>query len=170
MQIAVAASMASRGYDEEEIFALLYPATQAAAGKYGERWNWKREAKEIRRDIAKVKLKFPPKAGAKPEPIKPLPVSTSTAVTAPGSGAVKRTINPDNATHIKVGEAMINVIKDRGDAMIFMDKASWYYSDGLWTMDATDRPGWLKVGIEKSIMAGGFSSSQKLRSEVLSWI
>jgi P4 family phage/plasmid primase-like protien len=185
-QIAVASSMVGKGYLDDEIVDLLEAATRAAAGKYGERWNWKREVRDIRRDVEKWRREHPPKPGKNPPPIKLESISTPTdveskdvklesesastsAVVVSGS-AVKRTVNPDNATHIKVGDTMIGVIKARGDAMIFMDKTSWYYTDGLWTMDATDRPGWLKVGIEKAIMAGGFSSTNRLRSEVMSWI
>jgi P4 family phage/plasmid primase-like protien len=169
-QIAVASSMVGKGYVDDVIVDLLEAATRAAAGKYGERWNWKREVSDIRRDVVKWRKEHPPKPGKSPPPIKLEPVSTSTDVAVTGSKIVKRTVNPDNATHIKVGDSIIGVIRGRGDAMIFMDKASWYYNDGLWTMDATDRPGWLKVGIEQAIMAGGYSSSQKLRNEVLSWV
>jgi P4 family phage/plasmid primase-like protien len=167
-QIAVAASMVGKGHNDDEIVELLGAATRAAAGAYGQNWNWTRELRDIRRDVVKWRKEHPPKPGKNPSPIKLESVSVSTSTDVAVSTV--RTVNPDNATHIKVGDNMIRVIKDRGDAMIFMDKTSWYYADGLWTMDATDRPGWLKVGIEKSIMAGGYSSSRKLRDEVLAWI
>jgi P4 family phage/plasmid primase-like protien len=169
-QIAVAASMVGKGYDDDAIVDLLMAATKAAAGKYGERWNWRREATGIRKDVIKWRREHPPKPGKNPQPIKLGAASTSTDVAVSGSNVVKSTVNPDGAVHIKVGDNMIRTIEGRGDAMIFMDKASWYYADGLWTMHATDKPGWLKVGIEQSIMSGGFTSSRKLRDEVLAWI
>jgi hypothetical protein len=51
-QLAVSSSMVSRGHSDEEITELLMEATRAAAGHYGESWNWRREERSIRRMIA----------------------------------------------------------------------------------------------------------------------
>jgi hypothetical protein len=42
-QIVVTASMLNAGHDIEDVVALVLEATRAAAGDYGNRWNWKRE-------------------------------------------------------------------------------------------------------------------------------
>lgn len=48
-QLAVSASLLTRGEDPESVVSALLDATRAAAGIYGEKWNWGREEKIIRR-------------------------------------------------------------------------------------------------------------------------
>src|SRR5258708_24705398 len=48
-QLAVSASLLNQGTDIEEVVAMLMRATRAAAGEYGDRWNWGKEEKRARR-------------------------------------------------------------------------------------------------------------------------
>jgi hypothetical protein len=47
-QVSVSAALLNRGYSIDEVIDLLLTATRAAAGQFGERWNWRREEREIR--------------------------------------------------------------------------------------------------------------------------
>ena len=47
-QVRVSAALLTRGHTVAEVTDLLLGATQRAAGEYGARWNWAREAKKIR--------------------------------------------------------------------------------------------------------------------------
>jgi putative DNA primase/helicase len=47
-QLSTTASMLSSGVPIEEVVKIVLAATRAAAGHYGERWNWKREERAIR--------------------------------------------------------------------------------------------------------------------------
>ena len=47
-QVRVSAALLTRGHTVAEVTDVLLAATQRAAGEYGARWNWAREAKKIR--------------------------------------------------------------------------------------------------------------------------
>ena len=42
-QISVSAALLNRGVSTDEVVDVLLTATRAAAGSFGERWNWQRE-------------------------------------------------------------------------------------------------------------------------------
>src|ERR1700730_12267702 len=48
-QISVSAALLCRGQPVDEVVAILVEATRAAAGNFGERWNWVREEHALRR-------------------------------------------------------------------------------------------------------------------------
>jgi hypothetical protein len=70
-QISVEASMINSGHSDEEIVAVVLAATRDAAGDYGKRWNWDREEKKIRRDIAGWHKRLE-KEGKQPKPKPPV--------------------------------------------------------------------------------------------------
>ena len=47
-QISVSAALLNRGHPIEEVVEVVLTATRAAAGQFGERWNWRREEGAIR--------------------------------------------------------------------------------------------------------------------------
>ena len=47
-QISVTAALLNRGQSIDEVVDIVLAATRAAAGHYGERWNWRREERAIR--------------------------------------------------------------------------------------------------------------------------
>jgi hypothetical protein len=53
-QISVSAALLNRGHAVDEIVEILLEATRAAAGTFGERWNWRREEREIPQDVRDV--------------------------------------------------------------------------------------------------------------------
>jgi hypothetical protein len=183
-QIAVAASMVGKGHTDDEIVEVLMAATKAAAGDYGKRWNWRVEEGNIRKDIVKWRKEHPPKTKSVEREAKstnPAPASTSTdsptgsnVVSLAGAAAARKpkpkpTLSDSDANHIKIGSAVLDVIKGRGDDLLFTEKAAWICTGGLWTM-MTDSDGWLNVEIEKAIMGLGYTSTKRLRGETLAWI
>jgi hypothetical protein len=48
-QVSVSAALLNRGHPTDEVVEILMAATRAAAGAYGERWNWRREERAIRK-------------------------------------------------------------------------------------------------------------------------
>ncbi len=70
-QISVEASMINSGHSDDEIVEIVMAATRAAAGDYGKRWNWNREEKTIRKDIATWRKKLAAK-GQEPKPKPPV--------------------------------------------------------------------------------------------------
>jgi hypothetical protein len=159
-QISVESAMINRGHSDEEIVEVVLAATRVAAGDYGKRWNWRFEERKIRSDIARWRVKLG-KEGKEPTPapdrlVPSLPSQDSQSsnviyLNNSGSGAValrqpksKTDTNRANveAAHIKIGMAVINVIKDRGDDLLFTEKTAWYCEGGLWRM-MTDGASWL---------------------------
>jgi D5 N terminal like/RepB DNA-primase from phage plasmid len=193
-QIAVAASLVNSGHTDDEIVELLIAATKAAAGDYGKRWNWRMEERSIRRDIAKWRAKLakegktpaprqepdrssksPPRAdndngsAANTEVASSAPAGNSNVVSlATARAKPKPELKADDATHIKIGSAVIGVIQKRGDDLIFMERASWFCDAGLWSM-VTDNM-WLNVEIEKAVVALSYSSTLRLINETRAWI
>jgi hypothetical protein len=47
-QVSVSAALLNRGQSIDEVVDILLTATRAAAGQFGERWNWRREEHAIR--------------------------------------------------------------------------------------------------------------------------
>ena len=70
-QIQVSASMLNAGIAIDDVVTTVLEATHAAAGDYGNRWNWKREEKEIRRACETWLAKHPVKTVATPAVDKP---------------------------------------------------------------------------------------------------
>jgi P4 family phage/plasmid primase-like protien len=180
-QISVEAALIGKGHDDEEIVELVLAATKAAAGDYGKRWNWRTEERNIRRDISDWRVKLA-KKGEVPKPLQQqVPKSIATVETAPTnvvSIAKARTAavlkpkldaSPDDANHIKIGATVIDLIRKRGDDLIFTEKAAWFCEGGLWRM-MTDSSAWLNVQVEAAIVGLNYSSTMKLRNEAKSWI
>jgi hypothetical protein len=66
-QLSVSASLLTGGMYTDDAVALILEATKGAAGAYGERWNWKREEKAIRKMCADWLKKHPVTPGRQAE-------------------------------------------------------------------------------------------------------
>lgn len=58
-QLAVSASLLNAGHAADEVTDIIVNATKAAAGPYGERWNWRREEAAIRKMCSSWLAKHP---------------------------------------------------------------------------------------------------------------
>jgi P4 family phage/plasmid primase-like protien len=74
------------------------------------------------------------------------------------------------ANHIRLGGAVVDVIKNRGWNIMFTEKAAYLYRDGLWSMATDGLTFLLNVEIEHGAKAMGMTSNSKLISETRQWI
>jgi hypothetical protein len=84
-QVSVSAALINRGTPVEEVVSILLDATRAAAGAFGERWNWAREEHELRSMCETWLVKHPP--GAEPEP----PATPAPSPSAHAAGGNRQT-------------------------------------------------------------------------------
>jgi P4 family phage/plasmid primase-like protien len=187
-QLACSASMLNAGTPDQEVIDTIMAATKAACGDYGKRWNWKRELKTVEDMVESWHKKFVPKVTPAQAQAKaaasvvadkyiasntPAPSAEVVSLAKARTAAAikpKPAADPNDANHIIIGKAVIDVIKKRGDDLIFTEKAAWRCSGGLWTM-ATDGMGaWLNVEIERAARGLNFASASKLINETRLWI
>jgi putative DNA primase/helicase len=90
-QLSVSAALLNRGTPIEEIVTALLDATRAAAGQFGERWNWRREEGAIRKMCETWLAKRPQTIQPDPETHTPPPETEADLPPDPGT-------EPDPAT------------------------------------------------------------------------
>jgi hypothetical protein len=175
-QLAVTASLLTNGVEREEVVQTVLDATRAAAGAYGERWNWRREERAIVQ-MCDTWLKKHPQ-----QQPRSLSSAAVTHTIIAGSNVIKLDEHKQEPAkkpkpakgglpnHIVLGEAVIEAIKSRGDDLIFTRKAAWRYSDGLWTMEVDGLQAWLNVEIETACRALNIDSANRVISEARQWI
>lgn len=170
-QIDVASSMLAKGHNEEEIVQLLMAATQAAAGDYGKRWNWRTEEKNIRLDIAGLPEKFEKKDAARKTMSDEEPKTATVTQLRPLTQTKPKPaqqLDASTPNHIHLGDAVIKTIKSRGDDLMFTERASWFCDQGIW--QPTTDINWLNVEIQKGAVGMDLVSINKLINETRSWI
>jgi phage/plasmid-associated DNA primase len=180
-QLAVTASMLNAGHAVADIVTLVLDATKAAAGDYGKRWNWRKEEKTIE-DMCTGWVK---KHGVKTMPGSKQGIAENRDShlrnESVGGGATVHALKPKKGPkispkpnelhHVKLGLAVVGLIQDRGDDLMFTPKGgSWRYSNGLWSMATDGMNAWLNVEIEKAAQALDYSSTSKNINETREWI
>lgn len=187
-QLAVSSSMLNAGSTTEEVVEVLLAATKAAAGDYGKRWNWRIEERSIRKMCESWHKKYTPTGSSRTGPneeIRSPNLIMGGTPQAPagqtGGGNVvslatarvakpKPKVEQDDATHIKLGQCVIDMIRKRGDDILFTEKAGWRCEGGIWTMATDGMNAWLNVEIETHAKGMGYPSNNKLLSETRNWI
>jgi hypothetical protein len=136
-QISVSASLLTAGIAIDEVVSLVLEATRAAAGDYGNRWNWKREEKELR--------------GACKTWIKKHPQPKAAACGAAGAGArgaagpkeapkaKKAAGGNSDALHLTISNVFFDAMERRGyDFRMVPDSRGveqcWRYDGDLWSL------------------------------------
>lgn len=166
-QLQVSASLLSRGTPIEEVIGIISDATRAAAGPYGERWNWRREDLEIRKMCEDWQRKNPAQkaviasasAAAKP----PLNQIKAIEEMANGGAVVQlsearakkekpsKKSPPDSKQGLPgiVADGVIESIRQVGQDILLTEGEIWLYADGIWhVMTEADRQ-WLLTLIQK---------------------
>src|SRR5258708_2648726 len=164
-QLAVSASLLNQGTDIEEVVAMLMRATRAAAGEYGDRWNWGKEEKRARRmctDWLKKHPISPPSESRDRRRPEIVHMSEHREV------AQRKKKQTNVPLHIVLGEAVVGAIRGGGCDLLFTPKAAWRYADGLWSMDLDKA--WLDVEIETGAQALDIESNNRLLREAKGWI
>jgi len=72
--------------------------------------------------------------------------------------------------HVIIGTAVIEVIKNRGEDLLFTEKATYYYSNGMWSMAVDGLTTWLNIEIERAAQYFRQPSNNKLINEARGWI
>lgn len=170
-QLAVSASLLNQGTPTTEVVDILLSATKAAAGLYGERWNWKREEKALEKMCATWLSKHPQ---SNPPQITPKPQTpTGNVVSMADAAAAVRKPKPTKsnvATHIVLGEAVIAAVRHRGDDLVFTPRAAWRYTGGLWSLEIDGLRSWLDMEIETACRELNIESTNKIVGEARQWI
>ena len=184
-QISVTASLLTAGMPIDEVVSIVLEATRRAAGDYGQRWNWKREEKAIRKG-GETWLKKHPVAAAKTETpfvkvdvaktIAPTP-QTATVHNLSEARAKKETepkpksqkvIDRENM-HVVVGSTMLKMLQDAGRPIMVVSDQLWRYDDQIWTACENRGRHALDSEIETCIRALGMPSNLKLVAETRGW-
>ena len=175
-QLAVSASLLTRGVETDEVVSLIQQATQAAAGPLGANWNWQREEREIRRMCVDWVRKHPevvesPRPESRPRPS----VEGNTArVHQLDEHRAKKpkakpapVINDDKTpSHIVLATAMIEVADDEDRPFLAVQEPTgerqlYRYDEGLWRVVNS-----LDVDIEVAARACRVRTTIKIRNEV----
>lgn len=146
-QIAVTASLLSRGVPVDEVVERVLTATRAAAGTYGERWDWKRERRKVVADAQRwlkkhpeIKEKQRQRLGSREED-EPAPGPDKAAKSdadTPPPGMGHNSSGKPPPFHIAIANAYISGMK-RNVGQLLRRVADtkgkqhiWCYRDGLW--------------------------------------
>ena len=174
-QLAVTASLLNRGDSLEDVVRTVLAATKAAAGEYGERWNWHREERTIRRMCETWLAKNPRQSKqtasgetVDSENVVSLDQRRHEKEVEKAKGSTKARGNV--AAHIVLGQGVIDAIRQRGEDLIVTSKAAYRYADGLWRMETDGLKAWLDVEIETGCRELGIDSAGRVVNEARQWI
>jgi len=162
-QLAVSASLLNQGLAVDEVVTLLLEATHVAAGEAGQKWNWRREERELR-GMCEAWQKKHPEIAAKatvaegaaepaPPPLEPPSGSTEPPASAPpgpsagSAGAstasgpsVSVSASPRKAGKLKraqlaviLADGVIAAIRRDGGDLLLTEGDLHFYRDGLWS-------------------------------------
>lgn len=166
-QLAVTASLLSRGESLEDVVGLVLDATREAAGQFGERWNWRREEAAVRKMCVEWRRKHPaPAAVSQASSSGTRAVTKATA--AAGGNVVsmadrvaergKKAKRETADVMIAIAEGVIESIRGDGQDILLTDGECHIYEDGLWrTMSPADEQ-WIRTLIQTGCEALGEQS------------
>ena len=161
-QLAVTASLLNSGQDVADVVDTVLAATQAAAGPYGARWNWRREERAIQK-MCEAWLKKHPRQAAAPtrrslEQVKQMEevVNGGQVVDlaekrqekakkkAPSSRQAERT-----AVATVVAEGVVEAIRAAGQDILLTEGEVWLYSAGTWHVMTPADQQWLLTLVQR---------------------
>jgi len=156
-QIQCGASMLSRGTPVNEVIAILLATTRVAASDYGNRWNWRREERNIRRDCDTWIKKHPPKATAKHAlksiegGMAELQEQQRAQQTASAGGAaagnvvsLPTTVKKKKDVPAVVVGGVIRAIRQDGRDIMLAEGEVWIYEDGIWHIMTPAEEQWMR--------------------------
>lgn len=174
-QLAVSASLLNQGVELEEVVQTLVTATQAAAGDYGKRWNWRREENAIRKMCTTWLKKHPRQAittQARPEQqqgtsrpeqqSKPAEQQTASAggavVNLAEARAAKTKKKPkegraDVAAAQAVADGVVTSIRAVGQDILLSEGEVWLYAAGIWHVMTPADQQWIMTLIQEGFEA-----------------
>lgn len=169
-QLAVSASLLNQGVSPDEVVDTLVSATKAAAGQYGDRWNWRREERAIRKMCDSWLKKHPQqKPEARPERLatpEARPAQQQQAATAGGktaevvkladvkaAKAKKKAPKADIQAATAVADGVINAIRAADQDILLSEGETWLYSQGIWHVMTPADQQWIMTLIQEGFEA-----------------
>ena len=174
-QLSVTAALLTRGTPADDVVGIVLEATRAAAGPFGERWNWRREERTVREMCEGWVRKNPT--------VRPLlrgearnerqdaqeELAAATGTDGPGATVHKldsrkpRVSKPKGsaALSIVVADGVIETIRKAGRDIILSEGELWLYADGLWSAASPADEQWLRTLIQSGCDALGASGDTK---------
>lgn len=190
-QRRVSASLIRFGRDIEEVVTLLLEVTRTAAGDLGTKWNWNAEERKIRGMSESARVKYPPRkppSEQEPEVVPHETISDADGAEATGSekasesatvgGTVvdlgkakaKRKMKA-TALHIMLAEAVLAVIRQREQDVMFTETGDYRYRDGLWRLETRDSfVGWINSALEEGARGLKIETTNRLIAEARGYI
>lgn len=197
-QLHVSASLVAQGTaSDDDIVALLLPATQRAAGPHAFTWNWRREEAALRRMIETARWKFGTADGdaakdaataAAPSapadnvvPLAPRPRATARSSTdvltsAPPSAAPGPATAPAPDTNerrpliARIGDAVLEYWQAERGQIAVVEGQPYTYAQGVWkSWDKGDQHA-LRVAIQGVLAAGKIDPKTQLLNAVARYV
>lgn len=178
-QVSVTASLLSTGHTVDETVDIVINATDEAVGDYGMRWNWTRERHRVKRMCETWLRKHPPQQKAQQPQQADVKdqvrseLANRGQVDQPGQVvqlATARKPKPakktNAAAHLVLAEALLAVLDERSEAMLFTDSGAYRYVDHLWVQqtDGAMRA-WLDAELQTAAFALQLEPNNRLMSE-----
>jgi len=165
----VAASLIHAGQPVEEVVGILMEAARKVGGPD---WNWRAEEKKVRGLCASAMKKYPPKDPGPQGPPDDEPPPDDETVVDLGKAKVKRKPKMQaTAVHIVLAEAVLAVIKQRGEELMFTTTGAYRYADNLWRLQGEkDLTGWLNSLLEEGARGLKLESANRLINEARAYI
>lgn len=165
-QLAVTASLLTRGTPLEDVVGIVLDATRAAAGAYGERWNWRREERAVR-SMCETWLRKNPN-------VRPLParqVEERANGTTGQAGAVvpieaararkadtqRKTATTDDLP-IMVADGVIEAVRAAGQDLLLTEGEVFIYAAGIWSVMTPADQQWLQTLVQEGVETLGKSA------------
>jgi P4 family phage/plasmid primase-like protien len=166
-QVSVTAALLNRGLPLEEIVATVLAATRAAAGEHGQRWNWTREERAVRKMCADWRAKHP-EAGQYAAEKDAAENAQATGTDDAGvislakersnrqqKGRSKVRTAGIRAVPIAVADGVIETVRDAGGDLLLTDGDLYVYKDGTWRIATGADEQWLRCLIQQGCEALG---------------
>jgi phage/plasmid-associated DNA primase len=185
-QLAVSASLLRSGVAIDDAVELILDATKGAATGYGERWNWVKEEKAIRRMCTDWIKKHPgdgkaAHSGQNQTNVRELvskishdenrgaSLVTDGTVVALAPKRAQKKMSSGTPVHVVLGDAILATLRDRGEEVLVTKGEVWRYQSGLWAVENHEQS-WLNAEIEGLCQAFEIDSTIKIVNEARQWV
>lgn len=175
-QLAVSASLLNSGSEVGEVVDTIMAATQAAAGPYGARWNWRREQRALEKmcdDWLRKNPRPQPRSlssAATQQAEKTLQAARQREVEVNGAGGqaaavvnlaerrqARKSKKADGALSISnvVADGVIEAVRKAGQDIMLSEGEVWIYAGGTWHVMTPADQQWLLTLIQEGFEALG---------------
>lgn len=183
-QLAVSASLLSRGTPIEEVVSILLEATRAAPGVIVDRWNWRAEERALRRMCDTWLAKNPVNVERlrrqekrQEPPRQEEEASEQEEATVHDFGAARarkrreRTApGAEQPEHVVLGQGVIETLREQGDDLLLTRDGLHLYRAGEWSRLDEEGVLRLRVLMERGARDLNMKSKARLFSECQGWI